>query len=715
MNPILAHHLRVARRRMALDTVAVGLPVALALGGIAWRLLGPGVAMAVMALSLPVLAAAIWRRSQRLDAAWLTAALNGASPALEDSSELLINPPEALEGLAALQRARLEARLAQTAHLDLRPAWSARWIAWSVGASLVVLMATVFWPSARDAGTGRGGAGSAAALGAPRITSVRLRITPPPYTGQRAFEQSGLDVRAPANSRIEWRLNLMPSPQAASLSFPGGSPLRLERQARRWVGARTVERSALYRIEAVGLPRQRLSRLEMIPDAAPVVRLVAPTAALTLTSPGQTRWTPVFEARDDYGVASLATVRITVTRGEGENITTTQRTLPLVGQGEARRKRFAPSLDLAREGLAEGGDMIVQLLVTDNRAPGPQTVEGPSIILRHPAAVGLAEGLDGMARQTLPVYFRSQRQIIMDAEALIAQRSRITADTFIDRSNALGADQAQLRLRYGQFMGEEAEGGGGLSLPTNDGPALDLPTNDAPAAQASAPDHKHDHGPDDGHGHGAEPSTFGQMGDVVAQFGHAHDTGDAATLFDPGTRSTLARALDAMWDSERALRQGRPKDALPHANRALELLKTAQQATRIYLARTPPRLPPVDLSRRLSGKRDGVVSGRLAPATRDRRDTPALEAWRQLGAVGRPTAPLRLDALARWVTANQARLTDPLALLAQIDTVRNEPDCGSCRQKLRALLWTALDRPPPGVLRRAPADARGRLYLDALR
>jgi hypothetical protein len=125
-------------------------------------------------------------------------------------------------------------------------------------------------------------------------------------------------------------------------------------------------------------------------------------------------------------------------------------------------------------------------------------------------------------------------------------------------------------------------------------------------------------------------------------------------------------------------------------------------------------MPPVDLSRRLTGKRDGIVPGRLAPATRDPADAPAVEAWRTLGEAP-PGAPLRLDALARWVTANQTRLADPLALSAQIDTVRNEPGCLECRRKLRALLWTALERPPAGVLRRAPADARGRRYLDALR
>lgn len=711
----LDRHLNAARRRSLLDTLAIGLPILLGASVVTWRLSGVAGAAWPLVIGALALVGIAWRRARRFDHTWLVAALDAKAPALEDSSALLLRPAASLEGLEALQYARLEGRLGQVASLDLRPDWSRRWVALGLGVGAVAILAAAFGPSLKGAASRSPADRIARTPAGPRLAATRLRITPPAYTGQRAFEQNGLDVRAPQNSRIEWTVRLAPSPNAARLSIPGEAPLALRRANGRWSGGRIFERSALYRLEAEGLARQRLHTLEMIPDAPPVIRVVNPSSSLTLTSPGQTRWTPIFEARDDYGVAPTALLRITVTKGEGEVITTTERTLRLTGSGGARRKRFAADLDLRREGLEAGGDMIVQLIVSDNRTPAPRTAEGPSIILRWPTGVGLADGLDGMARQILPVYLRSQRQIIIDAEALIAQKARITPDAFSDRANGLGADQAQLRLRYGQFMGEEAEGGGGLSIPTNDAPASALPTNDGPPSPPAKTEDHDDHGPDDGHGHGAESATFGQMGDVVAQFGHAHDTGDAATLFDPATRSTLAQALDAMWDSERALRQGAPQAALPHARRALTLLKDAQQATRIFLARAPSRLPPVDLSRRLTGKRDGIVSGRLAPLARDPVDTPALEAWQTLSPSGGPAAPLRLDSLAAWVTANENRLANSLALAVAIDMVRNEPDCFDCRQKLRALLWTALERPATGVLRRAPADARGRRYLDALR
>src|SRR5690606_41643874 len=53
--------------------------------------------------------------------------------------------------------------------------------------------------------------------------------------------------------------------------------------------------------------------------------------------------------------------------------------------------------------------------------------------------------------------FRSQRQLIIDTERLIAEKPVIPKQEFNARSNELGFDQKSLRLKYGQFMGDETE------------------------------------------------------------------------------------------------------------------------------------------------------------------------------------------------------------------------------------------------------------------
>lgn len=704
-----------ARRRAALDAVAVGLPVVLLAAALGWRLFGMPGLLACTALGVAGLAAFALHRMRPFDRGWLIGQLDARLPQFEDSSALLFHDGTTVSGLAALQRNRLLARLPQAEQVDLSPDWSLRAMAVTGVTCALLILAIVAWPDTGQAAkTPPPDAAASAVAGPPRIAAARLRITPPAYTGLPVREQTALDARVPQGSRIEWAVGFAPRPASAALTFPDSVPIALTRDAARWTASRTIDAPALYRIEAPGLARQRLNRIDVVADAPPEVRADDPDSQLLIVRPGQTRWTPVFEATDDYGVLPAATLRITVTQGDGENITFTQRTAALTGSGPARARRFSTTLDLTREGMAPGSDLIVQLVVSDNRAPDRQVVEGPSVILRWPSDLALADGLDGMAQPVMPAYFRSQRQIIIDAEALIAQRRRTAPDQFVDRSNALGNDQAQLRLRYGQFMGEEAEGGGGgLALPTNDAPARPaLPTNDTPPLRPPPAD---DHA---GHGHaeGEHPVEPGSPEAVLAQYGHAHDTGEASTLFDPGTRSTLAQALDAMWGSERALRQGQPEQALPFAYQALELLKEAQQATRIFLPRTGSNLPPIDLSRRLSGDRDGIVADALTRSTPSPIDTVPIEAWRALEE--RPgsgqVAPLPLGALERWVRENRGRLSDPLALTAAIDTVRNEPDCLACRRRLRALLWTALERPSATVRRREAPSARGRRYLDAL-
>ena len=719
--PVLTGHRTAARLRANLDTVAVGLPAVLVFAALAWRLAGPTAAVLAALLGLAALiAVALWR-ARRFDLRWLIGELDTRIPRFEDSTALLFRDRSSISGLTALQRDRLEGRVHEASAVDLRPGWSQRPILIAWGTAVVLIAAILLWPATNDAGTKSSvPARTAGAAAAPVLTGARLRITPPAYTGLPVREQTGLDARVPEGSRVEWIIDFAPQPSSAGLEFPEGAPLSLIRDGQRWAAARIVDRSMLYRIGAAGLAQQRLQRLDAIPDAEPVVNLIEPQSQLVQVTPGQTTWTPVFEARDDYGVIETATLRVTVTKGDGENITFEQRTQPLRGQGSAKEMRFSTPLNLAREGMAPGSDLIVQLVVTDNRSPERQQVEGPSVILRWPANLAMAEGLDGMAMRIMPAYFASQRQIIINAEALIAERRRLEPRDFMDRSNIIGEEQAALRLRYGQFMGEEAEGGGGggIILPTSDAPPArpPLPTSDTPApTQAPVSDDHETHGDDHDH----EPAAGGTMGsevDVLHEFGHAHDTGEAATLFAPRTRSALARALDAMWSSERELRQGRPEQALPFANEALELLKEAQRATRIFLPRLGSDLPPVDFARRLTGKREGIVAEDPARPERNAADTVAADAWRALEErPGASSAPLALGALDRWARENGGRLTDPLALRAAIDTVRNEPACLDCRRRLRALLWTALQRPAPAPGRREAPGARGQRYLDALR
>ncbi|HSJ78538.1 MAG TPA: DUF4175 domain-containing protein, partial [Erythrobacter sp.] len=439
-------------------------------------------------------------------------------------------------------------------------------------------------------------------------------------------------------------------------------------------------------------------RLEPVADEPPQVRVIEPASGLVMMKPGQRSWRVVFEASDDYAVDPLARLTVTTAVGEGENVSFTERSRTITGTGDPRRRRFVVDLPLAAYGFQVGSDLVAQLTVADTRTPGPHVVRGPGVILRWPSATPQqAEGLDLMAKQAMPAYFRSQRQVIIDTEALIKQRRNLSDDELMLRSDTIGVDQRLLRLRYGQFVGMEAEEAPRPPLPTSD--------KDTPAEP--------EHYDGDGHDHGAAPESpvFGDLGNITAEYGHVHDESEAATLLDPDTRKLLKAALDAMWEAELNLRSGRPEAALPFEYKALDYIKQVQQATRIYLPRIGSQQPPIDMARRLTGKREGIVGegAQLTPFVIE--DAIPATAWRALAQPG----AIDLDGLDRWVRGNSARIRDPLGVLAAIDAVRNQPGSRAVREKLRGQLWTVLTRPPAQVRRRDDGGMVGRRYMQGLR
>lgn len=688
-----------ARTRAFLNAAAIGVPLVIGATAVAWRLAGIGAAIATIAIGLSLSLLIALRLAARFNQNWLIRTLDARRPDMEDSAALLFANEASLGPLQRLQRARLTARIDADTPDQLAPDWQRRSIALTAIAALIIVALAFLWPRPGQGPPTLAPAseGVVATPGIPRLVAQNLRILPPAYTGLPVRDSQSLDARVPHGSRLEWTLRFDPQASVPRLLMLGSQPLALRRDGADWIASRTADAAFLYRVDpAAGRgPTPPLHRIDAIADAVPQVKAISPKASLTLVTRGQRSWSPAFAATDDYGVAASARLRITLAIGEGENVTFTEREIAVSGSGPARDRRFAPRLDFGALGFGPGSDMVVQLIVRDNRSPAPQEARSPSLILRWPSAQQPeGSGLEGMVNTVLPAYFRSQRQIIIDAEALLKQKSRLSADRYLARSASIGTDQQILRGRYSQFLGGEESA------------QPQLPTADAET-----------HHDGDGHDHGPprQPAPgFGVAEDVLADYGHPHDDSAASSL-DPETRAILKNAVDEMWQSEVHLRQGHPDLALPFAYRALRFIKEVQQATRIFLSRVGPELPPIDPSRRMTGKREGAASRTLAVAPVERGDGPAAAAWRALGdGPGAIRGPIALDALDRWVRGEAARLPDPLALLGALDAVRRDPDCAPCRTKLGGLLWTAMERPPARPARRPAPDANGTRYLRAI-
>lgn len=691
---------RAVSQRRAAIVLALALPPLLGLVGLAWRFGAGTLAVVVATAGIAGSALVAWHWSRRGVESWLGRRLDALAPSLEDSAALLWRDAAALTPLQRLQRERLQARLGGL-DLDLRPAWPRRALAASALLALVLLAVALRppplpLPSPTPAVDARGPAASAT-----RLVAAQLAVTPPAYTGLPARSGEALDARVPQDARLDWRLRFAPQPSAVWLAFHDGSRLDLQRHGDDWRGGRTLAASSLYRIgvEAAAPLTDPLHRIDVSADLAPTIRILEPQQSLTTYDGRQARWPLLFEAADDYGLAS-AELSLTHAQGTGESIRFSEQSVPLQGEAldGARRQRYRHEVDLAALKLAAGDEVIARLIVGDNRTPTPNITRSPALILRWSAPPAAdAAGVDGISQQVLPAYFRSQRQIIIDTETLLAEQDRLDPARLLARSDAIGVDQKILRLRYGQFLGEEAEGAAAAAVEAGHAEADSQLGALAQAHEASERA-------------ATSEGRFGVAGDVLAQYGHVHDIAEAATLLDAGTRATLKAALDAMWQAELHLRQGAPAAALPHEQRALEFIKQAQQATRIYLARVGLELPPPDETRRLSGERKGVtdVTGSLAAASDA--TAPLVQLWQALALGTPPDWDGALHALG-GAAATDARSLD---VLAALDRAQHEPDCAECRQRLRAALWPLLPTPAAQVLPREAADAAGATYLDAL-
>jgi hypothetical protein len=701
---------RDARTRRITIALLLGAPVGMLATAWSARIAGLSVALVVAAACCAIAIMLARRAALAIDDAWIARRLDASHARFEDSADLLFRDAQQLSSLQRLQRSRLHARLQADPIDDIAPAWPGRLLGVVWILSLVAVAAALLLPRQpmRDPGSASAPP-TAADASATHIDRVQLDITAPAYTKIASRSEPALEARAAAGSRIGWHLRFTPAPTSAALMFHDGSRVELARSGAEWVGERTLAASALYRIVLDGAPPvedDRLRRLDAIADQPPDVRVIQPEKSLTLLEDGQNAWDLAFEASDDYGIAT-ANLTVTLAQGTGENIAFKEQTVALDGENvdsenAGRHLRYRHRLDLAALGIAKGDDVIVRLAVGDNREPQANTTKSASFILRWPPeAASDSVGMAGILQKTMPAYFRSQRQIVIDTEALIAEQAKLSDDQTLARSDSIGVDQKVLRLRYGQFLGEEFE--------TRSAPASPAEGEHAKEGKSDA---RADALTDHDHAAAAEPaSKFGDAGDVMAEYGHTHDHAEAATLLDPETKAILKSALNEMWQSELHLRQGRPADALPFEYKALEYIKQVQQSTRIYLARVGLELPAIDEGRRLSGDRKGVTDRESALVPADAGDSAAIALWHELDDRKAPD----LDAFERWVHAHESTMPDALALLAAADRVRREPACEECRRQLRSLLWPLLPQPATVVQPRIAPDAGGRAYLDAMR
>jgi len=700
----------------------------------------PAASLLWAAMAIGSLLVALWqlRPAWRITPAAATRLLDRHYPPLEDSAGLLMQDPTTLPLLGQLQQERVARQLAELMANGpaLLPVQFKKPLLLS---GILLLVALIVWllphppKAAQPADVAvhftpdqpRKTTGPTPA----RIEQVRLLVTPPAYTRRPAFAPAQASFRCPQGARVRWEVRVSGASQAGPTLEIGPKKLALRPVAGRagtFATDLVLEASTLYRLRYVGQVSDYYA-IEVRPDEVPVVRVQSPKPYTLIAAVGTRPEVPVRATlRDDYGLTRAELV-VTVAQGQGEAVKFREirRDLSAGLSGQPAQNSISQLLNLPKLGLTFGDELYFYIQAHDNHG---QSARSDTYLVQWQDTAAATSALDmGMGVNTAPAYFRSERQIIIDTEKLIAEQKKLTPSELANRANALGFDQQSLRLRYGKFLGEENEKGMGASAP----PMPIAEDEDAPAAHPTGTETHEEH---DEHDHAAAPQKAGTLSSITAEtdalmdpYIHKHDDAETADFLEPAVKAKLHAVLDEMWAAELRLRTGQLAAARPYEYRALRLLKEVQQQTRAYVRKagfTPPPLPEATL--RLTGELKGAAAPRTQATVPAPAAQPAVRAalrWLAAASAGQSGRPADAAALEQAGQAlAQAALQKPGAYLPALRALRTlatdaragRQPCASCLPVAERALTDLLPSPIPASARAAAPDRLARHYFEEL-
>jgi hypothetical protein len=529
-----------------------------------------------------------WRPYWNVREDMISRYLDQRYPEMEESTVLLFKDDLSLSMLEKLQRQKVMTNLPV---LDLPEMLYRRLLYIGFALLLIMVLGWVLVINPQKNTTGRTVTSTSKANVQPvkenippKVTAVLVNIAPPTYTGLSPKNQSLLNIRAEMDATISWQIKT--SLPLARIKFIFNEKETVVVNAADQSGtvfklSRKLNKPGFYQLNIAGV-KSDLYQLDLIHDLPVRIKVNSPKPRTTIDY-GQLPQVKLKVAlQDDYGINN-AFISVTMASGKGEGVSFTEKKIPFkVSFNKQANMQLNEVLHLTSLGLKPGDELYFFVQAFDTRGQSSRSeVHFVSMVdtAELMSMTGMANGLN-----LVPEYFRSQRQIIIDTEQLLKEKSSITEQVFKNRSNNLGIDQKLLRLRYGKFLGEESEGEIGPEEGHEEG------------------DEHHDH---DGHDHGETPK-FGDTKAIMDSYAHNHDVAEDATFFEPELKAQLKAVLTEMWNSELRLRTFKPQEALPYEYKALRLFKDLQQKSRAYVAKTSVKMPPLKEEKRLSGELDKI-------------------------------------------------------------------------------------------------------------
>ena len=444
----------------------------------------------------------------------------------------------------------------------------------------------------------------------PALMDQKVTINYPQYTGLPTRTTSTMNLKVVEGSRVVWKLNFEGAVNDVQIEGLGEEVIMEASNSASAIVLNTIFAKA-FSPQSSGYYNFRFSdslganyaseiyAIEVFKDKAPTVDIKDIAQFTSFDFDDNKEFTFAAEIADDYGINS-AEIIATVSKGSGESVKFREEKLSFDQSVQVGGKsaRLTKKLQLDQLKMEVGDELYFYVAVSDQKTPKANITRSETYfaVIKDTVTDGFyVEGT--MGADLMPDYFRSQRQLIIDTEKLIKDRPTLTVKEFKSRSNELGYDQKALRLKYGQFMGDEADSGIAVTPEIS---VEDLDPDDPTAAYRHDHDTENEHNLVDEH-HDEEEGAEGEEKSPLENYVHNHDDPEESTLFTESLRGKLKQAMAEMWDAELYLRLATPKESLPYQYKALKLIQEIKNSARIYVHRIGFDPPPIKEEKRLTG------------------------------------------------------------------------------------------------------------------
>ncbi|WP_342667681.1 tryptophan-rich sensory protein [Aquimarina latercula] len=448
----------------------------------------------------------------------------------------------------------------------------------------------------------------------PKILKQELFITYPRYTQLPATKTTAMDIKAVEGSRISWQIQFDKEIKEVTIES-ADNRYAMEQIDGVYTGNTVLSTSGFYNFKFTDHQNNSyvsdLYAIEVTKDKSPTVAIKGIKQFTSFDYEQSKKVSFITEIKDDYGIED-AYIIATVSKGSGESVKFREEKLNFSNVTTGNKNlNLSKRIDLDQMNMEPGDELYFYVEALDRKRPKANISRSETFFAVIKDTISDTFAVEGtMGVDLMPDYFRSQRQLIIDTEKLLKDKSKMTTQEYKSRSNELGFDQKVLRLKYAEFMGDESESEGMTEGDEHD----------------DEHEHEEEHGHEEGHEEEDPLAKYThkhdshnehnlveekeKKEDPLEEYLHNHDDPEESTLFTQSLKSKLRQALNEMWDAELYLRLYTPEKSLPYQYRALKLIQDIKNSARIYVHRIGFDPPPIKEDKRLTGETDKVAGYR---------------------------------------------------------------------------------------------------------